>query len=68
VALSSECEVHNWSWSTEDDIGCPVCYGIALAEKRIIDALKAIPCAPEGCDGCTALQILAYNDILEDNE
>jgi hypothetical protein len=41
---------------------------MTLAEKRIVDALKAIPCDPEGCDGCTALQILVYNDILEDGE
>jgi hypothetical protein len=41
---------------------------MTLAEKRIVDALKAIPCDPGGCDGCTALQILVYNDILEDGE
>jgi hypothetical protein len=36
--------------------------------KRILNALKALPCDPKGCDGCTALQILEYNDILKEEK
>lgn len=35
-------------------------------EAQILNALKALPCDPKGCDGCTALQILDYNDILKE--
>lgn len=41
MALSSECEVHEWSWDPADDMGCPVCHGIELEHKRCIEALES---------------------------
>ena len=40
MALSSECEVHAWSWDPADDMGCPVCYGIQTEQERCVAALK----------------------------
>jgi len=40
VALSSECEVHDWFWDSLDEIGCPVCYGIDLGQKRVIELME----------------------------
>ena len=39
MALTSECEKHDWSWDPADDVGCPVCYGIAGEQERIINLL-----------------------------
>jgi hypothetical protein len=39
MALTSECEVHGWSWDPADDMGCPVCHGIAEEQERIIKLL-----------------------------
>ena len=48
MALSSECEVHGWSWDPADDMGCPVCHGIALEQQRCVDALEASDSACAG--------------------
>jgi hypothetical protein len=40
MALTSECEVHGWSWDPADDMGCPVCHGIAEEQERIIKLLE----------------------------
>jgi hypothetical protein len=40
VALSSECEVHDWFWDSLDEIGCPVCYGIDLGQKRVVGLME----------------------------
>jgi hypothetical protein len=39
MALTSECETHGWSWDPADDMGCPVCHGIAEEQERIIKLL-----------------------------
>ena len=41
MALSSECEVHDWFWDPADDMGCPVCHGIELEYKRCVEALES---------------------------
>lgn len=35
----SECDLHDWYFDADDDIGCPVCYGISIERKRIIDLM-----------------------------
>lgn len=40
MALSSECEVHDWFWDSLDEIGCPVCYGIDLGQKRVVGLME----------------------------
>jgi hypothetical protein len=40
MALSSECEIHSWAWDKSDDMGCPVCYGIALEQGRIVKLVE----------------------------
>jgi hypothetical protein len=40
MALSGECNEHGWSWDPADDMGCPVCYGIDLGQKRVIGLME----------------------------
>ena len=40
MALSSECEVHEWSWDPADDMGCPVCHGIRTERERNLRILE----------------------------
>jgi hypothetical protein len=40
MALSAECEVHDWSWDPADDMGCPVCYGIRIERERGLTILE----------------------------
>jgi hypothetical protein len=54
MALTSECEVHGWSWDPADDMGCPMCHGIAEEQERIIKLLE---------DELTRL-----NDIIDKSE
>ena len=35
----SECDLHDWYFDADDDIRCPVCYGISIERKRIIDLM-----------------------------
>jgi hypothetical protein len=37
--IMSECELHDWAFGTDDDIGCPVCYGISIERQRIINVM-----------------------------
>ena len=40
MALTSECKLHWWSWDPADDMGCPVCHGIAEEQERIIELIE----------------------------
>ena len=40
MALSSECEVHGWSWDPTDDMGCPVCYATKVERERALAILE----------------------------
>jgi len=40
VALSSECEVHGWSWDPTDDMGCPICYATKVERERALAILE----------------------------
>ena len=40
MALSSECEVHGWSWDPADDMGCPVCYATKVERERVLAILE----------------------------
>ena len=42
MALSSECEVHEWSWDPADDMGCPVCHGMEEERERIIKLIEEL--------------------------
>jgi hypothetical protein len=37
--MMGECDLHDWYFDKDDDIGCPVCYGISIERKRIIDLM-----------------------------
>ena len=40
MALTSECEVHGWSWDPADDMGCPVCHGMEEEQERIVKLIE----------------------------
>ena len=40
MALSSECEVHGWSWDPTDDMGCPICYATKVERERALAILE----------------------------
>ncbi len=40
MALSSECEVHGWSWDPADDMGCPICHATKVERERTLTILE----------------------------
>ena len=65
MALSSECEVHDWTWDPVDDMGCPVCYGIQTERERGLGILerklREMIDAPNG-----VLSVNDLNDLIDE--
>jgi|LakMenEpi03Aug12_release.lakeMendotaPanAssembly.Ray.scaffolds.fasta_scaffold3106227_1 hypothetical protein len=65
MALSSECEVHEWFWDPTDDMGCPVCHGIQTERERGLSILERKQSemidAPNG-----VLSINDLNDLIDE--
>lgn len=59
---SGFCKTHDWSWD-DDDIGCPVCYGIRLEQERIIALLEADKATCPMKNGCPACEHLSRSII-----
>ena len=38
--FNSQCSLHNFFFDTDDKMGCPVCYGIAIERKRAVRLMK----------------------------
>ncbi len=64
MALSNECEVHDWAWDSSDGMGCPVCYGIETERERNLvvlgEKLREMIDAPNG-----VLTVNDLNDLMD---
>ncbi len=38
------CDVHGWCWADDDEMGCPLCFGINAERERIIGLLDGEMC------------------------
>ncbi len=65
MALSSECEVHGWSWDPTDDMGCPICHATKVERERALAILerklKEMIDVPKG-----VLSVNDLNDLIDE--
>ncbi len=40
MAMSTYCEIHEWHWNFDDDMGCPVCYATKVERERVLAILE----------------------------
>jgi hypothetical protein len=65
MALSAECEIHDWTWDPADDMGCPICYATKAERERALAILerklKEMVDVPKG-----VMSVNDLNDLIDE--
>lgn len=60
VTLNQDCDLHGWTWASDDAYGCPVCKGISLEREHVTETLT------QAVEACANTEVCAYCDALTD--